>query len=163
MDVSLESFRKTEQIFASNDEDNEEEKDDEALGTEKNSFLFIHQSKQQQQQLLKKYGELVLIDATYKTTKYALPLFLLVVRTNVSYVPIAEFIVEAERTENILEALQIIKSWNQSWDPKYFMLDYSQQEYQALHDLYPDGAKYLCTFHVEQARLRWCKQRKIFM
>lgn len=156
MNVSLESFRKTEQIFASNDEDNEEEKDDEALGTEKNSFLFIHQSKQQ---LLKKYGELVLIDATYKTTKYALPLILLVVRTNVSYVPIAEFIVEAERTENILEALQIIKSWNQSWDPKYSMLDYSQEEYQALHDLYPDGAKY----HVEQARLRWCKQSKIFM
>lgn len=114
VNVSLESFRKTEQIFASDDEDNEEEKDDEALGTEKNSFLFIHQSKQQQQQLLKKYGELILIDAMYKTTKYAFPLFLLVVFTNVSYVPIAEFIVEAERTENILEALQIIKSWNQS-------------------------------------------------
>lgn len=162
MNVNLESFRKTEQIFASDDEDNEEEKDDEALGTEKKSFLFIHQSTQQQQ-LLKKYGELVLIDATYKTTKYALPLFLLVVRTIVSYVPIAEFILETERTENILQALQIIKSWNQSWDPKYFMLDYSQQEYQALHDLYPDGAKYLCTFHVEQARLRWCKQSKIFM
>uniref|UniRef100_A0A8W8J8V0 Uncharacterized protein n=1 Tax=Magallana gigas TaxID=29159 RepID=A0A8W8J8V0_MAGGI len=43
VNVSLESFRKTEQIFASDDEDNEEEKDDEALGTEKNSFLFIHQ------------------------------------------------------------------------------------------------------------------------
>lgn len=65
MNVSLESFRKTEQIFASDDEDNGEKKDDEALRTEKN----------------------VLIDATYKMTKYALPLFLLVVRTNVSYVP----------------------------------------------------------------------------
>lgn len=126
VNVSLESFRKTEQ-------------DDEVLRTEKN----------------------VLIDATYKTTKYALPLFLLVVRTNVSYVPIAEFIVEAERTENIFEALQIIKSWNQSWDPKYFMLDYSQQEYQAVHDLFPDAAKYLCTFHVVQAWLGWCEQSKI--
>lgn len=126
VNVSLESFRKTEQ-------------DDEVLRTEKN----------------------VLIDATYKTTKYALPLFLLVVRTNVSYVPIAEFIVEAERTENIFKALQIIKSWNQSWDPKYFMLDYSQQEYQAVHDLFPDAAKYLCTFHVVQAWLGWCEQSKI--
>lgn len=67
VNVSLESFRKTEQFFASDDEDNGEEKDDEVLRTEKN----------------------VLIDATYKTTKYALPLFLLAVRTNVSYVPIA--------------------------------------------------------------------------
>lgn len=150
MNVNLESFRKTEQSFASDDEDNEEEKDEEALGTEKNSFLFIHQRKQQQQ-ILKKYGELVLIDATYKTTNNALPLFLLVVRTNVSYVPIAEFIVEAERTENILKALQIIKSWNQSWDSKYFKLDYSRQEYQALHDLFSDAAKYICTVHVEQA------------
>lgn len=141
VNVSLESFRKTEQIFASDNEDNGEKKDDEALRTEKN----------------------VLIDATYKMTKYALPLFLLVVRTNVSYVPIAEFIVEAERTENIFEALQIIKSWNQSWDPKYFMLDYSQQEYQAVHDLFPDAAKDLCTFHVEQAWLGWCEQSKIFM
>lgn len=132
---------KQSNFFASDDEDNGEEKDDEVLRTEKN----------------------VLIDATYKTTKYALPLFLLVVRTNVSYVPIAEFIVEAERTENIFEALQIIKSWNQSWDPKYFMLDYSQQEYQAVHDLFPDAAKYLCTFHVEQAWLGWCEQSKILM
>lgn len=132
---------KQSNFFASDDEDNGEEKDDEVLRTEKN----------------------VLIDATYKTTKYALPLFLLVVRTNVSYVPIAEFIVEAERTENIFEALQIIKSWNQSWDPKYFMLDYSQQEYQAVHDLFPDAAKYLCTFHVELAWLGWCEQSKILM
>lgn len=75
VNVSLESFRKTEHIFASDDEDNEEEKDDEALGTEKNFFLFIHQSKQQQQ-LLKKYGELVLIGLTFISSCCAYQRFL---------------------------------------------------------------------------------------
>ncbi|XP_056001914.1 uncharacterized protein LOC125662462 isoform X1 [Ostrea edulis] len=158
VNANLVRNRKIEQIFPSDDEDDDLENDD-TSGAEKNTFLFIHQSKQQQQ-LLQKYGELALIDATYKTTKYALPLFLLVVRTNVSYVPIAEFIVEAEQTETILEALQVIKSWNSLWDPKYFMLDYSHQEYQAIHELFPDAAKYLCTFHVEQPWIRWCKQKE---
>ena len=39
---------------------------------EKN-FLFVHQETWQQR-LLRRYGdELVLMDATYKTTKYAIP------------------------------------------------------------------------------------------
>ncbi|XP_062614804.1 uncharacterized protein LOC134276580 [Saccostrea cucullata] len=157
--VSASSIKKTEKIFASDDEEDDDLEDEEVSGTEKNTFLFVHQSKHQQE-LLKKYGELVLIDATYKTTKYALPLFLLVVRTNVSYVPVAEFIVETERTENILEALQVIKSWNKFWEPRFFMMDYSHQEYQAIHELFPNASKYLCTFHVEQAWIRWCKQRE---
>ncbi|CAH3020845.1 unnamed protein product, partial [Porites evermanni] len=42
-------------------------------------FLFVHQEVWQQR-LLRRYGsELVLLDATYKTTKYALPLFFLCV------------------------------------------------------------------------------------
>ena len=43
--------------------------------------------------LLNTYGNMVLLDATYKTTKYALPLFMLAVSTNVKYVHIAEFII----------------------------------------------------------------------
>ena len=42
----------------------------------KNKLLFVHQTKWQKR-LLNKYGnELTLLDATYKTTRYALPLFL---------------------------------------------------------------------------------------
>ncbi|XP_049330199.1 uncharacterized protein LOC111189631 isoform X1 [Astyanax mexicanus] len=74
--------------------------------TKQNTFLFIHQNKEQQR-LLQRYGEMVLLDATYKTSKYALPLFLVVVRTNVGYKPVAEFICESETTEAISEALKI--------------------------------------------------------
>ena len=74
----------------------------------KNTFLFIHQTTEQQL-LLRKYGSLVLLDATYKTSKYALPLFMLVVQTNVNFIPVAEFMVERESTECIKEALKVIK------------------------------------------------------
>lgn len=48
-------------------------------------LLFIHQTSNQKR-LLSRYGsELTCLDATYKTTHYALPLFFLVVKTNVDY------------------------------------------------------------------------------
>lgn len=121
------------------------------------TFLFVHQNAQQQQ-LLKRYGEMVLVDATYRTSKYALPLFLVVVRTNVGYKPIAEFICENETTSAISEALYILKQWNVEWEPKYFMTDYSEQEFQALQLVFPDAHKYLCSFHREQAWIRWTKE-----
>ncbi|RXN13935.1 calcium-responsive transcription factor-like protein [Labeo rohita] len=78
--------------------------DTEEITSSQETFLFIHQNAQQQE-LLKRYGDMVLLDATYRTTKYALPLFLLVVRTNVGYKPIAKFICENETTAAITEAL----------------------------------------------------------
>ena len=52
---------------------------------EPNSFLFVFQSKRQEY-LLQRYGsELILLNATNKTTRYALPLFFLTVKTNVDY------------------------------------------------------------------------------
>ena len=65
-----------------------------ATGNDK--FLLVHQEVWQQR-LLSRYGsDLVLIDATYKTTKYALPLFFICVHTNVGYKVVAEFICENE-------------------------------------------------------------------
>ncbi|XP_048063954.1 uncharacterized protein LOC125278667 isoform X3 [Megalobrama amblycephala] len=124
-----------------------------------NTFLFVHQS-QEQQRLLKRYGDMVLLDATYRTTKYALPLFLVVVRTNVGYKPVAEFICENESTMAISEALSLIKKWNDAWNPKYFMTDYCEQEYQALQLVFPHAQKYLCSFHREQAWIRWTRESK---
>ena len=43
-------------------------------------LLFVHQSANQKR-ILEKYGnEICLLDATYKTTKYSVPLFFLVVK-----------------------------------------------------------------------------------
>ena len=54
--------------------------------------------------LYKRYGgHLVLLDATYKTTKWALPLFFLVVQSNVCY-QLAGVIVIEKETAEITEA-----------------------------------------------------------
>ncbi|XDV36618.1 hypothetical protein PO909_006364 [Leuciscus waleckii] len=91
----------------------------------------------------------------------ALPLFLVVVRTNVGYKPVAEFICENESTMAISEALSLIKKWNDAWNPNYFMTDYCEQEYQALQLVFPNTPKYLCSFHREQAWIRWTREKVV--
>ncbi|XP_047141341.2 uncharacterized protein LOC124816267 [Hydra vulgaris] len=62
---------------------------------------------------MERYGnELAFLDATYRTTRYALPLFFLVVKTNIDYQVVAIFVCENETTEAIAKALMCIKEWN---------------------------------------------------
>ena len=63
------------------------------------------------------------MDTTYKTTKYSLSLFFLCVKTNVNYTVVAEFVIESENTDQIFEALSVIKLWKPDWNPKYFITD----------------------------------------
>ena len=66
------------------------------LDNSSNSLLFVYQSKWQMD-LIKRYGnEIILLDATYKATRYALPLFFMVVKTNVDYQIVASFVIENE-------------------------------------------------------------------
>ena len=64
------------------DEEESREGDDytNSISEKSCSFLFVHQEPWQQR-LLVRYGNIIaLLDATYKTTKYSLPLFLLCVQ-----------------------------------------------------------------------------------
>ena len=49
-----------------------------------------------------------MIDATYRTTKYNIPLFFLVVPTNIGYTVAAEFCLQSEGAGDIAEALKVI-------------------------------------------------------
>ena len=75
--------------------------------------------------------------ATYKITRYALPLFFLVVKTNVDCQAVAIFVCEGESTHNIMETLNVIEIWNPSWSPMYFMTDYSDEEIGAIENTFP--------------------------
>ena len=77
-------------------------------------------------------GKTCLLDATYRTTKYALPLFFIAVRANVGYFVVASFVLEHETTSAISEALDVIKKWNPNWNPKFFMTDFSEAEIRAI-------------------------------
>jgi hypothetical protein len=58
--------------------------------------------------------EIALLDATYRTTRYSLPLYFLCVPTNVNYINVATFVTETEDSSSLIEALQVIKEWNPS-------------------------------------------------
>ena len=106
------------------------------LETSEENLLFIHQTKWQQK-LLKTYGgEICLLDATYKTTKYSLPLFFLCVKTNVDYSVVGTFMCQYENTASIAEALSFFKKWNPEWTPKYMMTDYSEAEINAIETVF---------------------------
>ena len=72
-------------------------------------MLFVYQS-EDMQRLYQRCGKhLVLLDATYKTTKYSLPLYFLVVQTNVNYQVAAVNITLEQTTCMLSKALSIIK------------------------------------------------------
>ena len=73
---------------------------------------------------------------------------------------IAEFIVQSETSELISEALNILKSRNTGWHPKYFMSDYSEAEHDALEHSFPGVKVYLCDFHHKQCWERWVRDNK---
>ena len=66
-------------------------------------LLFVHQTKFQKR-MLKRYGNSIcLLHAIYKTTKCSLPLFFVVVKTNVNHQAVASFVDQDETTTAITE------------------------------------------------------------
>ena len=115
------------------------------------SLMWIHQT-HWQREILKRYGNVMtMIDATYKTTKYNIPLFFITVRTNCGYTVVAEFIVQEENAVRIEEALTVLKEWNLIWNPKFIMCDYSEAEIMAMESTFPSTTVYICDFHREQS------------
>ena len=113
-----------------------EQEDEEMVKTSGKGLLFVHQTRDQRR-LLERYGnELSMLDATYKTTRYSLPLFFLVVKTNVDYQIVGSFVIQSETADAIYEALSVLKSWNPKWNPSYFMVDYSEEEMSAIGKLF---------------------------
>jgi hypothetical protein len=100
------------------------------------NLLFCYQSKEQRR-LLARYGNMCLLDATYRTTRYALPLFFLCVKTNVCYQVVGLFVIQQEDIESIKEALEIFRKWNPEWKPKNFMVDFADEEIQAIESILP--------------------------
>ena len=100
-------------------------------------MLFVHQSKWQAQ-ILQKYGnEICLLDATYKTSKFDIPLFSLCVQTNCGYVVVGSFMIQHETAANIMETLHILHDWNPDWCPSFFMTDFDEREIRAIETEFP--------------------------
>ena len=75
-----------------------------------NTLLWVQQEPWQQL-LMTMYGNTIsLMDATYKTTRYDLPLFFVSVRTNAGYCVVAEFIVQSESATHIRSTSNFMES-----------------------------------------------------
>ena len=115
--------------------DGDEDADVEMQST-KNGLLLVYQSAWQRK-LLSKYGSICLLDATYKTMEYAVPLFFLFVKTNNDYCVAAMFVTQFEDASSVAEALQLINQWNPEWRPGSFIVDYREAEMTALEKVFP--------------------------
>ena len=73
---------------------------------------------------------------------------------------VAEFLCQNEDKECITEVFNIIKGWNPTWRPKYFMMDYSTAEINAIESVLEDVAVYICDFHCAQGWQGWVKAGK---
>lgn len=99
-------------------------------------LLIVYQS-DWMRRLLNLYGqELVFLDATYKTTQYAIPLFFLAVQSNSGYIVVAAVVMEREDTASLSEALKILAEMNPGWSPKAFMIDSSEIEMNAIASIF---------------------------
>lgn len=122
------------------------------------TLLFCYQSPFMKA-MMEKYGRSVsCLDATNKTTSYALPLFLIVVKTPHGYLTVGAFVTQFETGTCISEALKVFREWNPDFSPEYWMIDYSQAEINALNECFPESKVVLCDFHREQAWDRWLKR-----
>ena len=77
-----------------------------------------------------------MLDATYRTTRYALPLLFLVVKINIDYQIVAVFGTENETEESIEEALSIITTWNETVNSMYGITDYCAKKFKAIEKVF---------------------------
>lgn len=68
---------------------------------DESTFMFCNVS-ETQEHLIIRNGNISLLDAMYKTTKYALPLFLIIVKGNVWYIVVGVFIVQIKNSSAIV-------------------------------------------------------------
>ncbi|XP_077513428.1 uncharacterized protein LOC144124556 [Amblyomma americanum] len=143
--------KKTEQINSLPSDDVLEQMEQKCEET----LLFCYQSKFMNEMLIK-YGQSVsCLDATNKTTDYALPLFFIVVKTAQGYMCADVFITQFETSACVAEALEVFRQWCPDFNPQYWMIDYSQVEINALQSSFPQSQITICDFHREQAWGRW--------
>ena len=110
---------------------------DDDLEKSTQTLLFCHQTCDQRH-LLTRYGnQMCLLDATYRTRKYDLPLYFLCVRTNVCYQVVGSFVIQYENIECITEALMVFKEWaKDTWNPSRFIVDFAEEEIQVLETVF---------------------------
>ena len=82
---------------------------------------------------LQESGHLTIIDSTHKTNKHSWKLYTLLVRNSFgSWLSGGHFFVNAEEQKIVTKGLLILKRWTSNWKPRYFLIDQSAIEENAI-------------------------------
>jgi len=112
-------------------------------------LMFVYQSVEMRR-LYRRYGGLmVVLDAVYRAGRYPLPLFLLLVKSNVNYQVVGVIVLQQETQHGLVNALQVIRRWNPDICPRYALVDFSEEELAALEETFPG----FCQISVSAAEL----------
>ena len=91
--------------------------EEDAKANVSNRLLFAHQTAWKRRLMLRYWNKITFLDATYKITRYDLPLFFLVVKTNINYAVVGFFVIQNEPAIVVTESLQRFLKWNPGWKP----------------------------------------------
>lgn len=106
------------------------------LGDSEAKLLIVLQDKFQQH-LLRRYGDGVLLDSTFKTSSYDLSLYQIVVNTNCGYFPVGIIITEDDTKSTIAEGLKVFQQWNPDFKPGCFVVDDDECQIGAIQQIFP--------------------------
>ena len=88
-------------------------------------------------------------------TKYALPLFFLVLKSNTNLQICTLVLLQEESIDMVTRVLSVAKMWNPEVAPKYAFFDFDETERPSLETVYPNIQVYLRNFHRKQVWYRW--------
>ena len=109
-------------------------------------LVFVYQSPQMKRHYRLYAPSLLLLDATYKTAKYAVPLFFAAVKTNVNLQVVCVIVLLEETEPMITKALLILMSRSPDVNPKYAMLDFGEKEISTLENVFSGILVFSATF-----------------
>ncbi|XP_065225488.1 uncharacterized protein LOC135849149 [Planococcus citri] len=129
-----------------------------ATGDIKTTPLWCHQTKWQQY-LMNTYGNTItILDVAYKSTNYSFPLYFLIVKTNKSFIPVGTFVLNSTQEAAITQALNTFRLWNPNWNPKYFVCGHEDTERSAVHGVFPNSARSICSYRTYHTWRTWLNQ-----
>jgi MULE transposase domain len=112
--------------------------------------------------VLRKCGHLTIMDSTHKTNKHSWKLYTLLVQDSFgSWLPGGHFLVSGEEQNIVAKGMQVLKRWARTWKPRYFIVDLSSIEENAINHTFRGLAAgeqevgvFYCTWHSRQALRR---------
>ncbi len=88
---------------------------------------------------LRTSGHFVIMDSTHKTNKHGWKLYTVLIRDAfASWLPGGHFFVSGEEQWIVAKGLQVLKRWARAWIPRYFIIDLSAIEENAVVQVHPN-------------------------